>query len=145
MVSAPRQSPSSSRPRSVSLVVLGVFSLGLVNIYRAMGLFRQSDLQLELGVVPDPRLRMIIAIIWAIIFLVLTSILWLKKPLSRILTPVLLVLYAVYRVALVVLFAQSEYSRGTLAIFAPIYTAIILFTIWALNRRGGTAYFGNKE
>lgn len=141
MVSAPRRSPGSGRPQSVSLIVVGVFFLGWVNIYRAVGLFRQSDLQLELGVVPDPRLRMVIAIMWAIVFLVLATALWLKKPLTRMLVPVLLLFYAIYRLALVSLFSKSDYSRSSLVIFTLIYTAIIMFTTWVLNRKAVRAYF----
>lgn len=141
MANAPRRIPGSGRPQSVSLVVVGVFFLGWVNIYRAVGLFRQSDLQLELGVVPDPRLRMVIAIVWAIVFLVLATALWLKKPATRMLAPVLLLFYAIYRLALVGLFSKSDYSRSSLVIFTLIYTAIIMFTIWVLNRKTGRAYF----
>lgn len=142
MASAPQYSPRSSRPRSVTFVVAGVFLLGLVNIYRAVGLVQQNELQLELGVVPDPRLRLILAIIWATVFLIMTTALLFRKPITRALVPVLLALYALYRLALVGLFAQSTYSRGNLFLFALIYTVVILYTIWALNRKTGASYLG---
>jgi hypothetical protein len=96
---------------------------------------------MELGVVPDPRLRMVIATAWAIVFLVLATALWLKKPMTRILAPATLSLYAIYRLALVGLFSKSDYSRSSLVIFALIYTATIMFATWVLNRKAGRAYF----
>lgn len=145
MVSAPKRFPSSSRPRSVTLVAVGVLLLGLVNIFRAVGLYRQSDLQLELGVTLDPRLRMILAVFWAIVLISLAVALWLRKPVTRILIPVLLTIYAVYRLSLVGIFAGSEYARSSQILTAFLYGVAILISIWALNRKAKKEYFTDLE
>ncbi|MGB3716733.1 MAG: hypothetical protein WA996_20125 [Candidatus Promineifilaceae bacterium] len=145
MASAPERNPSSNRPRSVTLVAVGVLLLGLANIFRALGLSRQSDLQLELGVSLDPRLRMILAVLWAIILISMAVVLWLRKPVARIAIPVLLTLYAVYRLAIVGIFAESEYARGSQLATAVLYGGAILITIWVLNRKPAKEYFADLE
>jgi hypothetical protein len=107
MASAPADIPNSSRPRSVTLIAVGVLLLGLVNIYRALILFQQIDLQLDLGVNLDPRVRMVFAVIWSIVLIALAAALWLRKSLTRVLVPALFLVYAIYRLALVGIFAQS--------------------------------------
>ena len=106
---------------------------------------RQSDLQLELGVTLDPRLRMILAILWAITLLSMAIVLWSRKPISRVAIPVLLTLYAVYRLAIVGIFAESEYARGSQITTAILYSGAILFTIWALNRKTARKYFADLQ
>ncbi len=145
MASASERNPSSNRPRSVTLVAIGVLFLGLVNIIRALSLFRQSELQLELGVSLDPRLRMILAVLWAIILISMAIILWLRKPATRVAIPVLLTLYVVYRLAIVGIFAESEYARGSQLATAVLYGGAILITIWALNRKTARKYFADLE
>lgn len=141
MATAPTPSPMLSRPRSVTLVAIGVLLLGLVNIIRAVSLYRLTDLQLELGVNLDPRLRMILSIIWAVVLVVLALFLWLRKPLTRIVVPLMLAIYAVYRLAIIGIFAQSEYARSNQLVTVILYCGVILFTIWALNRRASRSYF----
>jgi len=141
MASAPTPSPSSSRPKSVILVAIGVLLLGLVNIVRAISLYRLSDLQLELGVSLDPRLRVILSIIWVVILIILVIVLWMRKPIARIVVPVILTAYAIYRLAIIGIFAQSEYARSNQLVTIILYSGVILFAIWALNRRASRKYF----
>ncbi len=145
MASAPERSPSPSRPRSVTLVAVGVLLVGLVNVLRVIALSRQSDLQLELGVTLDPRLRLILAILWAIVLISMAIVLWLRKPVTRVAIPVLLTLYAAYRLAIVGIFAESEYARGSQITTAILYGGAILITIWALNRKTARKYFADIE
>ena len=141
MASAPTPSPSSSRQRSVILVVIGVLTLGLVNIVRAVSLYRLSDLQLELGVSLDPRLRMILSIIWAAILIASAIVIWMRKPRTRIVVPVILAVYAIYRLAIIGIYAQSEYARSNQLVTVVLYSGVILFAVWALNRRASRKYF----
>jgi len=143
MASAPADIPSSSRPRSVTMIAVGVLLLGLVNIYRALILFQQTDLQLGLGVSLDPRVRMVIAVIWSIVLIALAAALWIRKPLTRVLVPVLLLVYAIYRLALVGIFAQSAYARESQVPTIVLYGIAIAITGWALNRRAVRRYFEN--
>jgi hypothetical protein len=145
MASAPLTSPSISRPRSVTIVAVGVFLLGLVNIYRAIILFQHSGLQLDLGVRLDPRARMILAAIWSIVLIVMAIILWLRIPGARVGVPLLLLLYAINRLALVGIFAESTYVRGSQILSIILYGISIAFASWALNRKGSRAYFAKEK
>jgi hypothetical protein len=145
MASAPVRNPRSSRPRSVTLVAVGILLLGLANIYRAIGLARQTDLQLEIGVSVDPRIRLILAAIWAIILISLTVALWLRRPETRAAIPALLTLYAVYRLVIVGVFGESEYARDSQLLTAILYSGAILYTIWALNRKKARNYFADLD
>jgi hypothetical protein len=145
MASAPERNPSSIRPRTVTLVAIGVLLLGLANIIRAIGLSRQGDLQLELRVSLDPRLRMILALLWAIILISMAIILWLRKPVTRVAIPALLTLYAVYRLAIVGIFAESDYARDSQLTTVVLYGGAILITIWALNRKTARKYFADPK
>ena len=141
MASAPADIPNSSRPRSVTLIAVGVLLLGLVNIYRALILFQQIDLQLDLGVNLDPRVRIVFAVVWSIVLIALAAALWLRKPLTRVLVPALLLVYAIYRLALVAIFAKSAYVRESQIATVVIYGVAIAFTSWALNRKAVRGYF----
>ena len=141
MASVQERTPSPNRPRSVTIVAAGVLLLGLVNIYRAAILYRQIDLQLEFGVTLDPRIRMIAAAFWAIVFLVMAALIWSRQPTTKILVPVLLLIYAIYRLGLVAIFAQSTYIRNIQVIYAVLYGIAISISIWALNRPKGKSYF----
>lgn len=123
------------------MIAVGVLLLGLVNIYRALILFQQTDLQLGLGVSLDPRVRMVIAVIWSIVLIALAAALWIRKPLTRVLVPVLLLVYAIYRLALVGIFAESAYVRESQIATAVLYGVAIALTSWALNRKAVRGYF----
>ena len=145
MASAPNESPKPTRPRSVTFISAGVLLLGLVDIYRAVVLFQQVDIQLELGVSVDPRLRMVIALIWAAVFIALAIALWIRMEWTRILVPASLLLYAIYSVALVALFAGSEYARDSQYVTVLFYGIVIAYTAWALNRGAARQYFDLGE
>jgi hypothetical protein len=108
MVKAQQQGRQSNRPLSVTLLTWGVFLLGLVNVWRAVALFKQSNLLLDLGVSLDPRLRMFVAIIWALVFISISLSIWRRWKAARFLTPILLILYAVYQLGLVRFFSQGQ-------------------------------------
>jgi hypothetical protein len=88
---------------------------------------------------------MIVAVFWAIILLSMAIILWLRKPVTRVAIPVLLTLYAVYRLAIVGIFAGSEYARGSQLAVAVLYGCLILITIWVLNRKTVGNYFADLQ
>ena len=145
MASAPADIPNPSRPRSVTLIAVGVLALGLLNIYRAMILYQQIDLQLALGVNLDPRVRMVFATVWSIVLIVLAAALWLRKPRTRVLVPVLLLVYAIYRLALIGIFAQSTYARESQVATMVLYGIATAITAWTLNRRAVRGYFENGK
>ena len=141
MAKAQARGRRRDRPRSVTLIAWGVFLLGLVNGWRALGLLRQRSLLEELGIVPDPVIALLIALFWAAVFVILAVIVWQGRSVTRLLAPVILLLYALYQLLLIVLFAQSGQSQSGLISNAGIYAVALLITTWALNRRSARAYF----
>jgi hypothetical protein len=141
MVEGQRQAQYQNRPTSVTLVNWGVFLFGLANGWRAIGLFRQSGLLLELEAALNPLLQMILALIWAGIFLANAVVLRRGWPSARITTPALILVFALYQLVYLRAFYQTPETRnGGLAI-ALLYGLAVLFTIWALNRRSARVHF----
>lgn len=145
MARGPRFHRRQSRPRSVALIAWGVLLLGVANGWRALGLYRQSGLFLELDLSPDPRLRLAMAIVWATGFVIAAVSLWLRRRVVRLALPLLLLLYAIYQLGLLGLYALADELRGEWPAVATLYAVTILFTIWVLNRRVGRQYFENSD
>lgn len=141
MADAQQNRRQTDRPLSVTLVILGVFALGLANLWRAIALLQQRALLLnELGAITDPILRSIGALLWAGAFIFLLIGLWRRWPPARFITPGTLLAYSFYQLVLTQLFTfPVEFS----AAWAPIIlqVAIIVFTVWALNRKAAQKYF----
>lgn len=141
MAEARHDGQRQNRPFSVTLVVLGVLLLGLANGWRALGLIRQSDLLLALGATPDPRICVVGAIAWAILFVGLTYALWRRKRYTRLIVPVMLLGYGLYQSVLPGPCAaqiQAQEGRSTIMVF--VYIVLFLFATLALNTRAGRAY-----
>jgi ABC-type enterochelin transport system permease subunit len=145
MVGAQRHGPRRSRPLSVTLVTWGVFILGLANAWRALALYRQSDLLLELGTSLDPRVRLLLALIWAAVFVSLAISLWRRWTTARFLTPALILIYTIYELGISSLFALSTESLKGLPANLAIVGAAIAFSVWALNRKAARQYFEARK
>lgn len=129
------------RPRSVTITLWGVFLLGAWNAARAVTLARKSDLLLELDLVPDPRIRMAAALIWAVLFIVLAVMLRQKRKFVRRATPLSLILYTLMELALLFFFVQAPAAKRSWLPNALFYAGAVLFTYWALNRSASDSYF----
>ncbi|MCI0393858.1 MAG: hypothetical protein L0332_07690 [Chloroflexi bacterium] len=138
------KAPKHGRPLSVTLTAWGVFLLGLVNGWRAASLGRQLSLQLELAVAVDPRLRLVLAGLWAILFVAAAVALWQRQPVARRAVPLFLLIYAVYQFGLPVLFARAAEAQRNWPVVALQYVLAILFATWALNRAAAKRYFGKE-
>jgi hypothetical protein len=140
MADAQKNRRQTDRPLSVTLVILGVLALGLANVWRAIALFQQRTLLNELGARTDPVLRSSGALLWAGIFILLVIGLWWRWAPARFVTPGILLAYGFYQLVLTQLLTfPAELS----AAWAPtaLQAAIIVFTVWALNRKAAQKYF----
>lgn len=131
----------SSRPRSVTILTLGGFLLGLWNLWRVLVLIPQSPLLIELGAHLDPRVRLVIALFWASWFTLLASGLWLRRPAVRWLFPLSFLLYTIYHLSLLAFFMPAPAARqgwqGTLVLFL----SALLWSTWVLRRSAHTSYW----
>ncbi|PIE80694.1 MAG: hypothetical protein CSA11_07165 [Chloroflexi bacterium] len=137
----PTTTSTDVRPRSATLVLWGVFLLGAWNFGRVLAFGQQMDLLLELAVQPDSRFRFMLALIWGFVFLGLWWLIRQKRPFTRKLTPLILILYAVYELSLTILFAQTPLARQAIWLNLSIYLFLILFVTWALNRTAVDHYY----
>ncbi|MDX1664677.1 MAG: hypothetical protein R3272_12865 [Candidatus Promineifilaceae bacterium] len=131
----------SDRPRSVTITLVAVFLLGVWNVWRALVLFRSGDLLLALGVSLDPRARLMMALVWALVFIaVALGLLW-RRALARWLLPLSLLLYALYNMAVLALFARSPGARAGWPFDLLLYGLALAWTGWALHRPAVTDYW----
>ena len=133
---------SSRRPRSVTLTLWGVFLLGVWNLARALALGQQRDLLQELAAKPDPTLRLVIALVWGAVFLGLVEALRRKRPFTRRLIPLTIMLYTLYEIGLILFFTTA--ARETLALDILTAVGLVAFTGWTLNRTAAAPYFHNN-
>jgi hypothetical protein len=137
----PATQSTKGRPRSVTFTLWGVFLLGVWNFGRALALSQQMDLLLEIAVQPDPRFRLIVALIWGFVFIGFWWFVRQKRPFTRKLLPLILILYAVYELSLTILFAQTPLAKQAISLNLSFYLGLILFITWALNRTAANNYF----
>ena len=145
MAEAQHDGQRPHRPFSVTLVLLGVFLIGLANGWRALGLMRQSGLLLELGAEPDPRLSAVAALAWALLFFGLAYALWRRKPFTRLVVPVAFLIFGLYHYVLPGPNATAARFQETFGVGAILYAAAVLFAALALNVASGRAYFSRAE
>ena len=129
------------RPRSVTITLLGVILLGAWRAAQAFALAQQVTLLLALNIRPDPRLLLIIAVGWMVLFGGSAIALWHRWPFTRWLIPLLLLLYALYELLLQGLFVRITLSGQSWLIRILLYDVAILFAIWSLNRSKARSYF----
>ena len=137
--------PKTRHPRSVTLALWGVFLLGMWNFGRALALSQQMALLRALSIQPDPRFRLIIALIWGFVFVGLYWFLRQKRPFTRKLLPLSLMLYAIYELSLTILFAQTPLAKQAIWLNLSFYLSLILFITWALNRTAANNYYSTHN
>jgi hypothetical protein len=129
------------RPKSVTFVAIGVITIGLLNAWRAVVIGQQSQLLLSAGVVLDPRIRLSMATVWAILFIVCGWLLWTRgggwiRPKLHALIPVLLTLYALSQVAQQRWATETQPSPAIIA----LYGVSVLGAVGLLNLPSARRY-----
>jgi hypothetical protein len=135
----------TKRPRGVTITLLGVILLGTWSAARAGALARQIDLLVALETRPDPRLLLIIASLWAILFWGAALALFFRRTSTRWLIPLLVALYALYALSLEGLFESSAVPAQGWLLRILLYDGIILFVAWSLNRKEAKSYFAGAQ
>lgn len=136
--------PPINRPRSVTLTLWGVFLLGVWNLGRALALGLQRDLLRELASHPDPTFRLILALVWGVVFIGLAEALRRKRPFTRRLIPLMITGYALYEIGLILFFAAGL-AWQTLGLEILLAAGATGYSYWALNRTAVSNFFTNQE
>ena len=129
------------RPRSVTITLLGVILLGAWSAAQAFAMAQQVTLLLALNIKPDPRLLLVIATGWMVLFWGLAIAIWSRWTFTRWLIPLLLLLYALYELMLQGLFVRIPISGQSWLVRFLLYSVAVLFAIWSLNRSKTRSYF----
>ena len=145
MTNGPEQPYQDKKPKGVTLITWGLLLLGLANIWRSVGLWRQSDMLLELGIGPDPRLRLAISVVWAVLFGASAVTIWTRKRLAQWLVPAALILYGLYKLSLIFIASQSANQDIRIIGNLIFYIALALFAGWVLNRPKARQYFSSDN
>lgn len=129
------------RPRTITLVLLVLILLGIIQAGKVVALTQQSALLLDLQVKPDPRLLMLTAAVWMVLFWSSAFALWRKTALTRWLIPLLLAAYALYELAILGIFVRIPISMDRWIQNSICAAALVLFALWALNRSAAKTYY----
>lgn len=129
------------RPVNVTIITAVVFLIGVWNIWRVFALVQSTPQLQNLSIRPDPRIRLLFALGWAILFLLLAVGLHFRFRQTRRAIPFGLALYAVYNLLLLALFVQSAYVRQTWLLQFVGYVLIVVYTGWVLSRPGLNSYW----
>ncbi len=134
-----------NRPRTVTITLLGVILLGVWNAAQAYALANQASFLLSLGIRPDPRLLLVIAGAWALLFGGLALALLLKYALTRWLIPLTILIYALYELLLQGMFVRMPINEQSWLLHILLFVAAVLFAFWSLNRRSAISYLAAQK
>lgn len=129
----------AKRPLSVTLTLWGVILFGLWNSGRALSLYLQLDVLLNLDIHMDPRIRLGMASVWALLFFWLVWALHAKKTFSRIAIPTALGIFALSDFILH-LFVPTAVARAWW-LNGLFFAIITLLFYWALNNSRAKIWF----
>ena len=132
------------RPRSVTLVIWGVILFGVWNAGRALVLYKQQAVLIELQIRPSPWVQLIFALGWVVLFLGSAWGLRQKRPCLSTIIPILITLYALYDLGIRFLFAPSR-NQVSWTLTGIFFLGVVLLTTWALNRKAAKHYFSQSN
>ena len=91
---------SRRRPKTTTLAIILIFLLGILNLWKAFGLWQQADLLKEFGATINPTLLLIAAAIWGVLFATASAIAWFRWRSMRLFIPLALIIYTIYNIVL---------------------------------------------
>ena len=131
----------STRPRSVTLTLWGVFLLGGWNCGRLLATGLNYRFLTAFSTTPAPLFRLIMALIWLVLLWGAAIALWQRRPFTRHTIPALLTIYMAYELSVLLIFTQSEPARSGWLFNLSFYLGLIGLSYWALNRTAVASYF----
>lgn len=129
-----RKNDPNKSPMRVTIALGGILALGCWNLGRAIALWQQLPLFRQLEMAPNPAGRLLMAIVWGVLFISLAILGWRHRPVLSPAIPLTLTLYALYHLSLLAFFVQSAVARQSWPIQVIGYLLAILFTVWGLSR-----------
>ncbi len=112
---------------------------------RTVVLVRQRELLQELAIVPDPTLRLVLALLWGLLFCLLAAGLWYRWSAARPGIPLALAVYGLYQWILLAFFVESPVMRQAWPAFVLTHLLALLLVLWVLYRPGSDRYWQNAS
>lgn len=129
------------RPFSVTLTILGVVLLSGWNWGRVTALYWELNLLLDYQPLLDPRFRLIMAVMWGLVFGFLAWALWRRRPYSQKAVPGLTTIYFLIEISWRFIYPTTQRTSQNWVLSSLFAIVFILFTVWALNHPAANAYF----
>lgn len=133
-------SDEAKRPRPVTIILIIVILIGMWYAGQLFALIRQNSLLLSLNITPDPRLRLVFAAVWMVLFWGAAFALWRRKSFTSWFIPSLIGLVALYELTIWGLFIQITGSGQGWLVRICFYAMLIIFAFWSLNRKSVENY-----
>ncbi len=129
------------RPRSVTIILITVILVGMWYAGQLFALIRQNSLLLSLNMTPDPRLRLVMAAVWMVLFWGAAFALWRNKSFTTWFIPLLLGLIALYELTIWGLFVQISGNGQGWLMRIWLFATLVILAFWSLNRSSVKYYF----
>lgn len=129
---------SARRPLRTRLLIYMFFFLAVWNLAQVVILVQEYSLLAEQGLANNTIVRLILAMGWAVGFLLLTLGLWREWSWTRPGGLLLFTAYALYNLLLLFLFVQSPVERQAWPARLLGYIIVWALTAWWLYRPGKT-------
>ncbi len=129
------------RPWLLWTLAAVVSGLALVNAALAWDHLRHAGHYRDLGVSYPPELRALLAMAWCALLAALAVGLFRRKRWARRWILVILSNYGAFGVLWLVIFAQSDYSRGRIGFQAALTALLLVILAWMLRWRRLRALF----
>lgn len=135
----------TKRPFAVTLVLWGVIVFGIWNVSKAVALALNSELLMTHNMQPDPRFHAIVALVWAVLFLVAAWSLRQARPYTQLGIPLLLLLFGLYTIGIRLFFSPLPYWSGSGGITTLFFGSVVVLSFLALKRAGQKRYFVDRR
>lgn len=125
-----RVPPVNHRPFPIRIVLWSLGGLVVWNIGRAIAIWLQLISLADLHQSADPRMRLALSLVWAILFMTALASLRRGYSASRLLVSLLIGLFGVYELGMMIAYATVSPA----ALVVIVYGAFFMFSLWALWR-----------
>lgn len=135
-------SMKSKRPLSVTFLAVGVFIFGLGQLWQAGAIYGHTAVLTTLPNTLNPHLRLIAALLWALLAFTLSLTLWRGWAPTRWLIPLAGSAFLLYHLSLITISTSIMAQRGWTGNLL-LGSSLLLLTSFILHRPAARPFFAN--
>ena len=133
------------RPFFITITAIGVLLLGIWNAWRTVLIAGHGRFLQEIGSTLNPGVRLVMAVIWSLSFLVLAWALWQRRPIVRRLLPLSLLVYGLYHLLILFFFVRAPAARQGWPMDAVRYALALAWSTWIAYRPAHDGYWHEPQ